>query len=189
MSTPGANPCRRPDDHAWETHRVAAGLGGDPFAHAEPPTPTPDEPVTWLKAARPIPSKHPTGTNVMPQETLSLFSPHPMLATAGAVLCLGMGLLGALFPVRAARFVSVQPLGGLGLSEIRATYGGLFIAMGVTCLMSQSPQAFLVAGASWTGAGLMRFPSLLLDRGSFPKGLGGAALELGLGLLLLCGAA
>ena len=189
MSTPGANACRRREGLARDTHRVAAGPGRDPFAQAEPPSPTRDEPVPRRRADRPIPSKHPTGTNAMPQETLSLFPLHPMLATAGAVLCLGMGLFGALLPVRAARLVSVQPIGGLGLSEIRATYGGLFIAMGVTCLVSQSPQAFLVAGASWTGAGLMRFPSLLLDRGSFPKGLGGAALELGIGLLLLCGAA
>jgi len=35
----------------------------------------------------------------------------------------------------------------------------------------------------------MRFPSIFLDKGSFPKVLGGAALELAIGLLLLTGAA
>jgi hypothetical protein len=34
----------------------------------------------------------------------------------------------------------------------------------------------------------MRFPSLLLDKGSFPKGLGGAAIEMVIGMLLLSGA-
>ena len=100
-----------------------------------------------------------------------------------------MGVLGAVSPGRAARLVSIQPIGGLGASEVRATYGGLFLAMGLACLILQSPHAYLVAGASWAGAGLMRFPSLLLDRGSFPKGLAGATLELAIGLLLLCGAA
>lgn len=99
-----------------------------------------------------------------------------------------MGLLGILAPHRAARLVSIQPLGGLGVSEIRATYGGLFVAMGLSCLWFQSPHAYLVAGASWMGAGLIRFPSLLLDKGSFPKALGGAALELTIGFLLLTGA-
>lgn len=112
-----------------------------------------------------------------------------MLSIIGAVLCTAMGLLGVLAPNRAAKLVSIEPVGGLGVSEIRATYGGLFLAMGVTCLIIQSPDAYLIAGASWLGAGLLRFPSLLLDKGSFPKALGGAALELTIGILLLSGAA
>ncbi len=100
-----------------------------------------------------------------------------------------MGLLGVLAPNRVARLVSIEPVGGLGVSEIRATYGGLFLAMGVTCLLIRSPDAYLIAGASWVGAGFLRFPSLILDKGSFPKALGGAAVELTIGLLLLAGAA
>ena len=111
-----------------------------------------------------------------------------MLANLGALLTLALGLFGALAPSQAARFVGIQPLGGAGISEVRATYGGLFIAMGVACLVLQAPTAFLLAGLAWCGAGLMRFPSLLLDKGSFPKGLGGAAIELVIGMLLLSGA-
>jgi hypothetical protein len=112
-----------------------------------------------------------------------------MLSVFGAALCTVMGLLGAIAPYRAARLVSIQPVGALGVSEIRATYGGLFVAMGLACLWAQSPSAYLAAGVSWVGAGLMRFPSIFLDKGSFPKVLGGAALELAIGLLLLTGAA
>jgi hypothetical protein len=101
-----------------------------------------------------------------------------MLSIIGAVLCTAMGLLGVLAPYRAAKLVSIEPVGGLGVSEIRATYGGVF----------RSPDAYLIAGASWLGAGLLRFPSLVLDKGSFPKALGGAALELTIGILLLSGA-
>lgn len=111
-----------------------------------------------------------------------------MLALVGSVLCMVMGLLGAVSPARVARLVSIRPVGGLGISEIRATYGGLFLAMGLACLILQSNHAFLVAGASWLGAGLLRFPALFLDKGSFPKGLAGALLELTIGLLLLSGA-
>jgi hypothetical protein len=112
-----------------------------------------------------------------------------MLSIIGAVLCTAMGLLGVLAPSRTAKLVSIEPVGGLGVSEIRATYGGVFLAMGVTCLVIRSPDAYLTAGASWLGAGLLRFPSLVLDKGSFPKALGGAALELTIGILLLSGAA
>ena len=119
---------------------------------------------------------------------ISLAQANPMLANLGALLTIALGLFGALAPARAAGFVGIQPLGGAGLSEVRATYGGLFIAMGAACLVLQSPTAFLLAGVAWCGAGLMRVPSLLLDKGSFPKGLGGAAIELAIGMLLLSGA-
>jgi hypothetical protein len=109
-----------------------------------------------------------------------------MLATLGALITVALGLLGALAPAAAARLVGVQPVGGV--SEIRATYGGLFLGLGGACLVLQSPVAWLVAGIAWVGAALMRLPSLLLDKGSYPKALGGFALELTVGLLLLSGA-
>jgi hypothetical protein len=74
-----------------------------------------------------------------------------MLANLGAILTLALGLFGALAPSRVAGFVGIQPLGGAGLSEVRATYGGLFIAMGGACLVLQSPVAFLLAGLAWGG--------------------------------------
>jgi hypothetical protein len=112
-----------------------------------------------------------------------------MLALLGAVLTICLGLFGALSPRRAAAFVGLSPMGGLGLSEVRATYGGLFVAMGGTCLYLQDQNAYFVAGAAWVGAAALRIPSLFIDKGSFPKALGGAAIELGIGLLLLTGAA
>lgn len=112
-----------------------------------------------------------------------------MLAMLGALLTIGFGLLGALAPRRAANFVGISPLGGPGLSEVRATYGGLFIALGGSCLYLQSPHAYFVAGAAWSGAAALRLPSLILDKGSFPKTIGGAFIELGMGLLLFTGAA
>ena len=73
-----------------------------------------------------------------------------------------------------------------------ATSGALItVALGLlggACLVLQSPVAWLVAGVAWVGAALMRLPSLLLDTGRYPKALGGFALELAVGLLLLSGA-
>lgn len=112
-----------------------------------------------------------------------------MLAILGAALTIGFGLFGAIWPRRAAFFVGISPLGGLGLSEIRATYGGLFIALGLSCFYLQNPNAYFVAGSAWAGAALLRLPSLFLDNGSFPKSIGGAVVELSIALLLLTGAA
>jgi hypothetical protein len=112
-----------------------------------------------------------------------------MLASLGALLTIGLGLFGAIWPRRAASFVGISPLGGLGLSEIRATYGGLFLALGLACLYLQNPNAYFVAGSAWAGAALLRLPSLFIDKGSFPKAIGGALIELSIGLLLFTGAA
>lgn len=53
-----------------------------------------------------------------------------MLAILGAFLTTVLGVLGAVAPARVARLVGIEPLGGFGLSEVRATYGGFFIALG-----------------------------------------------------------
>jgi hypothetical protein len=111
-----------------------------------------------------------------------------MLATIGALITIGLGVLGAIAPHLAARLVSIAPVGGLGVSEIRATYGGLFIALGGACLVLDSPSAYAVAGIAWLGAASMRLPSLFLDKGAFPRAIGGAAVEALPGVLLLTGA-
>ena len=112
-----------------------------------------------------------------------------MLATIGALITISLGVFGAVAPHLAARLVSIAPVSGLGVSEIRATYGGLFIALGSACLVLDSPEAYAVAGIAWLGAACMRLPSLFLDKGAFPKAIGGAAIEALPGVLLLTGAA
>jgi len=46
-----------------------------------------------------------------------------LVANAGAVITAVMGLLGLFRPLSAAAFVSVEPKGLMGMSELRATYG------------------------------------------------------------------
>ena len=112
-----------------------------------------------------------------------------MLAMIGALLTITLGLLGALAPRRVSKVVGIEPIGGLGVSEVRATYGGLFIAMGGTCLMVNSSQVYFVAAAAWLGAAAMRIPSLIVDRGSYPKAIVGGVIESTIALLLATGAA
>jgi hypothetical protein len=112
-----------------------------------------------------------------------------MLAILGAAVTIGLGLFGAIWPSRAATLVGISPIGGVGRTEIRATYGGLFIALGFACLYLNSPSAYFVAGAAWIGAAVSRLPSLFIDQGCYPKAVGGAVIELSIGLLLFTGAA
>ena len=110
-----------------------------------------------------------------------------VLANLGAGITLGLGLMGLLAPDRAARFTSMQPVGLVGRSEIRATYGGFFAALGLACLWSQAPEAFFAAGVAWVGAAAGRAFSVAIDASRSPKNLGGIAFELVIGVLLLAG--
>lgn len=107
------------------------------------------------------------------------------LAYIGGVLTLAMGLLGLFAPGMVARLVSITPVGRLGVSEIRATYGGLFLAIGVTVLLAGDTTLFALAGAAWVGAAAGRSISWWYDRSREPRNLLGLGVELLLGYLLL----
>jgi len=106
-------------------------------------------------------------------------------ANIGSVATTVLGLLGLFLPYKAAAFVSISPVGLNGRSEIRATYGGLFLALGVACIVAQAEMVFMVAGVAWLGAAVGRVYSALVDRNGDIKNIGGIALEAGLGTLLV----
>ena len=110
------------------------------------------------------------------------------LPLLGAVATLLLGLLGLFAPTKAAQFVGIKPDGLLGLSELRATYGGVFVGMGLLCLMRPSATAFSVAAACWLGAALARLVSIGVDRSYSAKNAGGVLLEAILGGAFLAGA-
>ncbi|HEX2485796.1 MAG TPA: DUF4345 family protein [Myxococcota bacterium] len=105
--------------------------------------------------------------------------------TAGALIMLALGLLGLARPDLAARFTSLEPVGLVGRSEVRATYGGFFFALGAAVLATADPLACRVAGLAWAGAALGRLLSAWLDHSRSPQNLGGVAFEAAIAALLL----
>jgi hypothetical protein len=101
------------------------------------------------------------------------------------VLTILMGCLGAFLPKKAAQLTCLEPLGATGVSEIRATYGGLFIGLGAVALFHQSVDTFLVVGLAWVGAACGRVWSVVIDRNIEAKNLGGVGFELAFGVPLL----
>jgi hypothetical protein len=108
-----------------------------------------------------------------------------MLAMIGALIGFGLGVWGILRPHQVGNLVGIEPVGGLGLSEIRATYGGLFLGMSATCLYFRTPEAYLVAGVAWCAAGVVRLAAAFIDRPDIKKTVGGIVMELGIGGLHL----
>lgn len=85
----------------------------------------------------------------------------------GALVTLGMGGLGLLAPNMAAKLVRLAPTSPGGFAEFRATYGGVFVALGVVPLIWPEPGLFLVAGLAWAGAAVGRLLSMAIDGAHF----------------------
>ena len=106
------------------------------------------------------------------------------LSNVGALITLGLGCIAVFKPQAIEQFVSVEAIGKEGKSEIRATYGGFFVAFALMCLWHQETLLSNCLGFCWLMAGLVRLISLFT--GSFSlKNLGGVAFECGIGALCL----
>ncbi len=108
-----------------------------------------------------------------------------LLHNLGALVTLGMGGLGLLRPLAVARLIGLQPEGRLGLSELRATYGGLFGALGAFALATRDEVAFTLVGAAWLGAAAARVADAFLVHGANRSVWRAALFEAGVAILLL----
>lgn len=107
------------------------------------------------------------------------------LGNLGALITLGLGVMGLFMPGMAARFTSITPVGNMGVSEIRGTYGGLFLAMAGVVLLAQDRLLFALLGTAWIGAAAGRLFSYWWDRNHQLKNVGGILFELAIGYLCL----
>jgi hypothetical protein len=111
------------------------------------------------------------------------------LGVLGAIGTLTLGMLGLCSPARIARFVGLEAQDKTGFGEFRATYGGLFVALGAVPLWTGEPAAYLVAAAAWAGAAMGRAVSLAAD-GAWRerRSVGALAFESAWAALLAMGA-
>ena len=108
-----------------------------------------------------------------------------LLPNCGAVVTVVLGCLGLLFPSAVGRILGIKPERPLGTSEIRATYGGFFLCLGIGCLAAQSVPAFTMVGAAWCAGALARVVSYAVDGSRTMQNLAGVGFEAGVGLAML----
>ena len=108
-----------------------------------------------------------------------------LLNNLGALVTVLLGLLGLLLPARAAQFTGLEAQGAMGTSEIRATYGGFFLALGSYALYCQTPAIFLAAAIAWLGAAGGRVFSMLVDRNLSARNSCAVVFEAAIGIVLL----
>jgi hypothetical protein len=112
-----------------------------------------------------------------------------ILNVIGAIATIGVGCLGLFAPHAASCFTGLNASNKTAFAEFRATFGGMFVVMGlIPLLTNDEPLAYFMAGLVWLGAAVGRVVSIILDKGfSEPKNVAGVAFEAAFGLLLLAG--
>lgn len=88
-----------------------------------------------------------------------------ILNLIAAVLTIGFGLFGLLAPRYTAAALDLAPTSStMGLSEMRASLGGLFVVAGAAAIWLDQPLAYGMIGFAFLGAALGRLLSLVLDQ-------------------------
>jgi hypothetical protein len=105
-------------------------------------------------------------------------SPHlVVLQQIGIIISIIAGCLGLIWPKQVSRTIGLQIPGRLGTSEVRATYGGLFIGAGLAVTLIATSDAALVLGAAWAGAFIARAISFVIDKSRTKENVAGLVIE------------
>lgn len=103
-----------------------------------------------------------------------------------AVLTIGFGLFGFVAPRYTAATLDLTPgPTTMGLSEMRASVGGLFVVAGLAALWLGTPMAYAMIGFAFAGAALGRVLSLIFDRPPLRKILIFGGIEVALAAWLI----
>lgn len=82
-----------------------------------------------------------------------------------ALLTIGFGLFGFLAPRYTASVLDLAPTHStMGLSEMRASVGGLFVMAGLAAIWLDEPLAYAMIGFAFVGAAIGRVISILFDK-------------------------
>ena len=107
-----------------------------------------------------------------------------ILRIIAAVLTIATGLLAFIKPAAAYGFIGLNANGVRGVSEIRAIFGGLFIALGVSPLLLGSI-AYQMLGIGYLGIALARLFSIVFDKSYAQSNLISLVVEIVLGVILV----
>jgi hypothetical protein len=107
-----------------------------------------------------------------------------VLKIIAALATAATGLLAFVKPTAVYGFTGLDAKGVRGVSEIRAIFGGLLIALGVVPLFL-GPVAYQMLGIGYLGIAAARTFSIIFDKSTAQSNLISLALEVVLGVILV----
>jgi hypothetical protein len=105
-----------------------------------------------------------------------------IIAAIGTILT---GLYSLLRPTTLTGFTGLSPVGGRGITEVRAVLGGFFIALGAAPLFLNSPTAYTMLGIAYLGVALVRAVSMFVDKSVVQSNIISLAVEIIFGIILV----
>jgi hypothetical protein len=80
-------------------------------------------------------------------------------------------------------FTGIRPIGGRGVTEVRAIFGGVFIALGM--LPFFFPAAYFILGVTYLIIALVRAVSMFLDKSVVQSNVISLVVEIVFGVILV----
>jgi hypothetical protein len=105
-----------------------------------------------------------------------------IVAAAATILT---GLLALLKPKSAYGFTGLTDTGGRGVTEMRAIFGGLFIALGLFPIVVNDPVAFHMLGWGYLAIAAVRLPAMFIDHSVVKSNIISLVIEIVLGVILV----
>jgi hypothetical protein len=109
----------------------------------------------------------------------------PAMLAAGLMTLFGVGAV--VRPNALREMIGIAATTPLGVSEIRAVFGGMFIALGMVCLLARDPVVFGVVAAAWFVDFLVRCVAVFADRVPARQALPVLGIALSMGMALMSG--
>jgi hypothetical protein len=107
-----------------------------------------------------------------------------ILKVIAALATVVTGMLALVKPTAVYGFTGLTANSVRGVSEIRAIFGGLFIALGLAPLFL-GPAAYLMLGMAYLGIAATRASSIVFDKSTAQSNLISLAIEVVLGVILV----
>ncbi len=109
-----------------------------------------------------------------------------IINTIAALLTIAFGAFGFLAPRYTLQVLDLGPThSNMGLSEARASVGGLFVATGIAAILLANPWVYLTLGIAYAGAATGRVLSFFFDGPPIKKLAVYFAIEAGLAAWLI----
>jgi hypothetical protein len=108
-----------------------------------------------------------------------------ILKYIGIVGTIIVGLAALARPTAVIEFTGLQPVGGRGITEIRAVLGGLFVGLGAAALLLRTPASYRTLGIGYLATGVVRAISMWADRSVMSSNTISLAWEIIFGLVLV----
>ena len=119
---------------------------------------------------------------------ISIYWPQTLGETMGfgvAMITTLLGLLAFMAPRIAFQIARIEARVPDAIAEGRASFGGVFLSLGLGTILLAQPLVTLVLGGAWVMMALGRIVSMIFDRAVSPYNIAGTVFELALGAAAL----